>query len=205
MVEWWESEAVWQKIAELPAPVFEDLLTAARARARGKQRVKPDGPPIVAGDQVQEVHVSQLALTLQATYALNAGHTTTGKQAGHVKAWHAKRRSGNKECRTLDLSMGFTAFLFDTVQCACYWCGKRRRAQLEHLTPLSRGGTHDIENLQASCRSCNAKKHDKTPEEFMEWMESRGEEAALDDSAKRYYLEQMVPLGTCATMKPGTE
>ena len=32
-------------------------------------------------------------------------------------------------------------------------------AEVHHLLPLSRGGTHDEENLRALCRSCHNKRH----------------------------------------------
>lgn len=39
-------------------------------------------------------------------------------------------------------------------------------ATIEHLIPLSRGGSHTWENIALACRSCNYSKSSKTPEEF---------------------------------------
>lgn len=39
---------------------------------------------------------------------------------------------------------------------------------LEHLTPIARGGTHDIDNIDFAHRSCNTSKGIKTLEEYME-------------------------------------
>src|ERR1044071_9997283 len=50
----------------------------------------------------------------------------------------------------------------------CYFChealdlSKKGSVTLEHLTPLSRGGTHTPDNLRIACRSCNSRKHNKT-------------------------------------------
>mgnify|MGYP002745554693 CR=1 FL=1 len=41
---------------------------------------------------------------------------------------------------------------------------------LEHLTPISRGGRHDIDNIDFAHRTCNTKKGTKTLDEFREWM-----------------------------------
>ena len=41
--------------------------------------------------------------------------------------------------------------------------------QVEHLTPLSKGGTHDTNNLVLAHRKCNQEKHGKTMREFVEW------------------------------------
>ena len=41
---------------------------------------------------------------------------------------------------------------------------------LEHLTPISRGGRHDIDNIDFAHRTCNTKKGPKTLSEYQEGM-----------------------------------
>lgn len=42
----------------------------------------------------------------------------------------------------------------------CLACGRNDVALTEdHVTPLSKGGTNSIDNIQPLCRSCNSKKH----------------------------------------------
>lgn len=51
----------------------------------------------------------------------------------------------------------------------CYWCRKReipRRCHSDHITPLSRGGLHVIENLAISCQGCNNRKYSSTLNEW---------------------------------------
>ena len=51
----------------------------------------------------------------------------------------------------------------------CAICGKYlkfSKMTIDHITPLSRGGTNEISNLQAACLSCNRSKCDMTPAEF---------------------------------------
>lgn len=48
----------------------------------------------------------------------------------------------------------------------CYYCGtalvRGENATVDHVIPLSRGGSRlDMNNLVASCRSCNSKKKNK--------------------------------------------
>jgi hypothetical protein len=50
----------------------------------------------------------------------------------------------------------------------CQYCGSRpgiRHLNVDHVRPRSRGGTDSWENLVVSCRSCNLKKGQRTPEE----------------------------------------
>ncbi|MEX2323379.1 MAG: HNH endonuclease [Acidimicrobiia bacterium] len=46
----------------------------------------------------------------------------------------------------------------------CQYCG-RSAENLDHVVPRSRGGDHSWENVVASCRRCNTRKGDRTPEE----------------------------------------
>lgn len=41
-------------------------------------------------------------------------------------------------------------------------------ATLDHMTPLSKGGTNEIENLVASCSSCNNEKGDMDYEQYIQ-------------------------------------
>lgn len=48
----------------------------------------------------------------------------------------------------------------------CIYCGCGGKMTIEHLIPLSRGGTNWPANIAPSCLSCNATKHDRTHAEF---------------------------------------
>ena len=48
---------------------------------------------------------------------------------------------------------------------ACVYCGARAYLSLDHLLPLSRGGTGEDTNLVTACRSCNSRKGARTPDE----------------------------------------
>ena len=46
----------------------------------------------------------------------------------------------------------------------CQYCGSPAE-NVDHVVPRSRGGPHEWENVVASCRRCNSRKKDRTPEE----------------------------------------
>lgn len=51
---------------------------------------------------------------------------------------------------------------------ACFYCGKPAafglvQLEVEHVVPVSRGGTNEPWNLVAACRECNAGKHASPP------------------------------------------
>ena len=47
----------------------------------------------------------------------------------------------------------------------CYYCNCEldEKKHLDHYIPLSKGGTHSIDNVVWSCASCNLKKGAKVP------------------------------------------
>lgn len=48
----------------------------------------------------------------------------------------------------------------------CAYCLQPGASELEHCTPLSRGGRNEAANIVMACKSCNARKGTKTVLEF---------------------------------------
>ena len=48
----------------------------------------------------------------------------------------------------------------------CAYRGEPGPLEPDHRVPLTRGGTNFIDNILPACRSCNARKHTMTEEEF---------------------------------------
>jgi 5-methylcytosine-specific restriction endonuclease McrA len=59
------------------------------------------------------------------------------------------------------------AAVFQADNHECVYCGRRDALSIEHLTPQSRGGTHEYENLATACLPCNRRRQsgrvDMTP------------------------------------------
>jgi 5-methylcytosine-specific restriction endonuclease McrA len=58
------------------------------------------------------------------------------------------------------------------AQKTCYYCGTdvSDYYELEHKTPLQRGGQHVVDNLAKSCGYCNEHKGTMTEDEYREWL-----------------------------------
>ncbi len=94
-----------------------------------------------------------------------------------VKTPVGKRNAAvcNQRRRSRKKSVGgeFTATdikdLYATQGGRCYYCSIDIEAgyHIDHMLPISRGGTNGPENLALACAPCNLSKHTKTAEEFM--------------------------------------
>lgn len=62
-----------------------------------------------------------------------------------------------------DEAKKWIASLVDPV---CFYCG-RIGTEIDHMTPISRGGTGERANLVPCCRRCNSRKGNQTAEEFL--------------------------------------
>lgn len=48
----------------------------------------------------------------------------------------------------------------------CAACGAKTKLEVDHIVPISKGGTSDRKNLQVLCRSCNRRKRNKIQKEL---------------------------------------
>jgi len=69
-----------------------------------------------------------------------------------------------------------TATRRKVLSAACAYCGYPYPTEVDHVMPVSRGGTDEPSNLAPACEPCNREKLDSTPEEWRTWRESKGME-----------------------------
>ena len=67
------------------------------------------------------------------------------------------------------------SYIRSQLQDRCRFCGSSLSGggEIEHLTPVSRGGTHNKSNLSLACHKCNKEKTNKTMDEYFEWRRER--------------------------------
>lgn len=92
----------------------------------------------------------------------------------------AKTRKGvlaNRAARTARRGAPYTeeslAWIASLVDPTCWYCG-RIATEIDHVIPVSRGGSGERSNLVPSCRSCNASKNAMGLEKFLARLEEQG-------------------------------
>lgn len=108
------------------------------------------------------------------------GRKRDAKRADKKKAWrqnnvescrvysrnkHAKRKvaiNATAEKITPKDWYGIVAM----YQGCCYYCGTKTKMTMEHMIPLSKGGSHSKDNIVPACMPCNRKKHANDNYEF---------------------------------------
>ena len=59
------------------------------------------------------------------------------------------------------------AIVFERDNFTCAYCGERGgKLECDHVHPLSKGGSNDLDNLTTACLPCNRSKHAKTLSEW---------------------------------------
>lgn len=114
---------------------------------------------------------------------LRSYHATHKEEAAaYIKAHSSKyaERSATRRALIAGALIGATANQLAEVKeiyrrakedpkVRCYLCGRlipKGERHVDHVDPLSKGGSHRPSNLAVACATCNLKKHDKLPEEI---------------------------------------
>jgi hypothetical protein len=86
--------------------------------------------------------------------------------AGFIEPWESGDAFGKREewpSRWIHPDVRERVMERDNHRCVA--CGSADHLEIDHIIPISRGGTGDIENLQVLCRSCNRSKRAKPAEQ----------------------------------------
>ena len=51
--------------------------------------------------------------------------------------------------------------VFERDEHKCVYCGSDENLTIDHIHPVSKGGSNNVKNLQILCRDCNNEKADK--------------------------------------------
>lgn len=83
---------------------------------------------------------------------------------------HSSRKDSNRSRRGISCKRwrALRAEAFERDGYSCQYCGDVNDLTCDHITPLVRGGSNDLDNLTTACRSCNSSKGDKSLSEWRE-------------------------------------
>lgn len=94
------------------------------------------------------------------------------RQLKNVRRWHKENKERTREldrrrrARKLGAQGAFTTQqwveLCKTHKHICLCCGEKKPLTVDHVIPLSKGGSNDISNIQPLCMACNMSKGTKT-------------------------------------------
>lgn len=92
-----------------------------------------------------------------------------------VRANHQRRRARWSAVPVNDLTSDQWKEKLSGYGGLCHWCGHEtgEGVHMDHVIPISRGGSHTICNVVPSCQSCNQSKGAMLPEEWLSKLESR--------------------------------
>lgn len=81
---------------------------------------------------------------------------------------HTDARDSNRSRRNMPDAewRALRQLVFERDGYLCRYCDSSEDLTCDHVVPLVRGGTNDIENLATACRPCNSSKGDKLLEEW---------------------------------------
>ena len=85
--------------------------------------------------------------------------------------------------------------LFGKQMGLCNGCHEKRDYDLfhvDHIVPTSKGGGHEIENLQLLCGPCNVRKSNKNAESFDDWNDEEAARRKLQTVSAMKELEQQL-------------
>lgn len=99
-------------------------------------------------------------------------------QKAYRSSEHGKqvRRVSNSRRRAVKVTTAsptidtYIHFLHSKTDSKCPYCPSTDNLSIDHILPLSRGGTHTEDNVELVCLPCNIRKGTKTKEEYIDFL-----------------------------------
>jgi len=83
------------------------------------------------------------------------GKTEKGKRGAKQYKYYLRNNKSGK------INWGEVEKKLKALNYKCQICGTKENITIDHIIPLSKGGTNEINNLQPLCKSCNSRKSNK--------------------------------------------
>jgi len=96
--------------------------------------------------------------------------------------------------------MGLRQYIFTINRHKCVYCGKgiseRKKLNIEHIIPISRGGSSLLENLTCACKECNRIKNARTPKEWLDFLLYRKNKGAKLNETEVTWIKNLPKLSS---------
>lgn len=119
-------------------------------------------------EDTQKFRRTHLKLYQKATKRWRRKHYEDALKRGRANT--AKRRLFASKSKSHYTSEDITQLLHNLSWC-CFWC-KQPVVQyhIDHIVPLSRGGSNAASNITIACPQCNLRKRNKLPNEWLAYL-----------------------------------
>ena len=131
--------------------------TASWLSRADKQRLK---------ERKQRWHLEHQELTVFRAKQYRIDHPEWARDANARN--NRKRRAAKLNAPVNDLTAGEWKILLDEFAGLCAYCGKLMlEPTMDHVVPLSKGGSHTYDNIVPACLSCNSRKRASSADSFL--------------------------------------
>lgn len=133
----------------------------AKGKAKARQRAAAYSASEKGKQKAREQHLATKGTQRRIAQKQRAyvAYAKTAKMAAKKRRDYARRKAA------LVADAPFTAemwiALVERHKHRCHYCGRKRVLTLDHVIPVSKGGTHTEANIVPACRSCNSAKGDR--------------------------------------------
>lgn len=142
---------------------FHETHPGASAEIARRHRAKSPESHRRASIKWAKAHPENVRKNMKATFERNP-ELWRKRKVAYAQNYQATKRANGGQFTDADIDAIFTA-----QDGKCAGCSERKKLEIDHIMPVSRGGSNDRSNLQLLCRRCNASKGAKT---MAEWLQS---------------------------------
>ncbi|MDP9320427.1 MAG: HNH endonuclease [Chloroflexota bacterium] len=115
---------------------------------------------------------------------VNAGYKRYRQKHPDIRLAISRRRRAREMGAAGNVTLAEWLELLERHERRCAYCGVEAPLEADHRVPLSRGGTHDIENILPACGPCNRRKAAMSEVEFRRRLANEGKRRRkIDDEA----------------------
>lgn len=157
---------------------YEREKCAAKARAKKWAAQNPARRKDIARLSAEKHIEKKRAFSREYNKRKRAESPDAAREAGRRQA--AMRRSREKGAGGA-ISAADWQMLFDLFETnVCLYCGSTdSKLTMDHWMPVVRGGKTELGNLLPCCKSCNSRKGDKHPDEWLKTLPTRAESVSI--------------------------